>query len=709
MVRVKLELEGTKMKPARIDQQFLKSRRILEEMLQQRRGQFLKRSADVKKTFEENFQQLTDAILMEHFPKLRRYDLGFQLVDKSDDNSRGLGIRAFRVRTLAFIPFFYDNGMVGGYEIIFLPKENLCIPSSEAWLTYLTSKTGDLGKATDRVKEIAVIGMPNLLPLRRPMIFKAGSEKKLLPQAVRSHKKIACSLIAVCDKYPFLVDKLVKFYGTDLLKTALHVARQPDPVYYDRPVVHREMDENLIVYTEFDPLSETLGPRERHELEKKGYYVIDKRAQTQISRAIPESKLMRLVPIDSPGLYRVLDKDGKTREILVLYDMLASKLVGLDTEKNTIYAIASSNNLAPRTPPQDFARRPMAISKGTDTEFRAAVDALNKRFKNNPPYRGASDDNVILLVDKDGRAASVGQNVNVVSGGSRLEYLPRYRELVVPVDIVVIRRPAWKDKEFSDFVSEFTADPFTALIRDVENKSLSKLNIKFAAPYYVCNGVSMEKGQTLIHLMRDWGFRESDALNMLKHAARLKRVTYFVKRGEDWLGNMAGALNITDHPSPIFPPAPRVEFAPGYGGESRLEVDVWVPGLKRPLPIRSYLDPPEVKHIQIIKQLADANNGEAFDVGMLASLLNVSDSKELIDEYIPALVRGLDSLGRILLILYRHKDDLKERYGKEDYVVIMDKVKTNFKNVGELIIHLMQDNIDALFQGLETLETEEER
>lgn len=140
-----------------------------------------------------------------------------------------------------------------------------------------------------------------------------------------------------------------------------------------------------------------------------------------------------------------------------------------------------------------------------------------------------------------------------------------------------------------------------------------------------------------------------------------------------------------------------------------MEVDLWVPGLKRPLPIRSYLDPPEVKHIQVIKQLADSNNGEAFDVGMLASLLNVSDSKHLIDEYIPALMRGLDAMGRMLLILYRHKDVLKERYGKEDYVVILDKVKTNFKNVGELIIHLMQDDVDAVFQGLETLETSEEK
>ena len=123
------------MKPARIEHQFLKSEKILQEMLQQRRGQFLKRAADVKKTFEENFQQLTDAILMEHFPRLRKYDLGFQLVDKSDDNSQGFGIRAFRLRSLAFIPFFYDNGMIGGYEMIFLPKENVCIPSSEEWVT----------------------------------------------------------------------------------------------------------------------------------------------------------------------------------------------------------------------------------------------------------------------------------------------------------------------------------------------------------------------------------------------------------------------------------------------------------------------------------------------------------------------------------------------------------------------------------------------
>lgn len=695
------------MKPARIEHQFLKSEKILQEMLQQRRGQFLKRAADVKKTFEENFQQLTDAILMEHFPRLRKYDLGFQLVDKSDDNSQGFGIRAFRLRSLAFIPFFYDNGMIGGYEMIFLPKENVCIPSSEEWVTYLTSKTQSLGSGSNKVKEIAVIGMPNLLPLRRPMIFKAGSTNKLLPQAVRKHKKIACALVAACNKYPFLIDKIAKFYGVDLVKEALEIAKQPDPVYYDRPVVNRELDERLVIYTNYDPLSETLGPNERCELEKKGYYVIDKRAQTEVSKAIPETKLMRFIPVATPGLYRMLDNKGTVREIIVVQDMSGGRLVGIDMENNTVFTDPKGNMLTPKTAPGSVMNVPYAVSKGTEREFLAAIDALFKRFRNNPPYRpGEDEDKILLMVDAGGRASSIPVNKRIVAGGSRLEFLPRYGELVVPDDVVVIRQPSWKERLFTE---EFAFDPFNALVREVESNQLGKLSIKFAAPYYICNGKPMEKGAAMVHLMRDWGFREEDALRMLKNAAILKKTSYFVKRGEDWLGNLAGALQITDHPSPIFPEAPRIEFAPGFKGEGRLEVDLWVPGLKRPLPIRSYLDPPEVKHIQVIKQLADSNNGEAFDVGMLASLLNVSDSKHLIDEYIPALMRGLDAMGRMLLILYRHKDVLKERYGKEDYVVILDKVKTNFKNVGELIIHLMQDDVDAVFQGLETLETSEEK
>ncbi|GIW59070.1 MAG: hypothetical protein KatS3mg087_0136 [Patescibacteria group bacterium] len=700
------------------------SSQILKEMQKQKLGNTLKLAADVKKTFEENFQQLTDAILMEHLPRLRRYDLGFQLVDKSEDNSRGLGIRAFRLRTLGFIPFFYDNGMVGGYEMIYLPEQDVFLPTTEEWTVYLTSNMKkELGEASNKVREYAVIGLPNLLSLRRPLVFKSGSaSQKHLVAAVRQHKKLARALIHYCAAAPFLVEKIARFYGIGFLKEALAFAQEPDKVYYARPLSKRIQDEKLQIITEATATRELLSPYELEQLEKVGYIVRDKRTASELSQVIPKHRPIKLFPIDSPGLYQAVTKDGKDVTLLVLRDVVnPDQLIAFNTQQKKYYVFTPSRGIQLRN--LGFATKQhqiYAFSKSGDTEFQRAL----REFYNSFLERSGTDvEPGDILIDASGRAAFI-TGKPAVTEGNQLDYIKRYQELIVPEHYIRItdyggvsviepdghserkNRNSWKMGDPIDFAH----NPLEILVREHErNPRISKLTVKFAAPYYVCNGKALEKAEAFAHLMRDWNLSEKQAKVILKDAEMLKRAEYFVKFADDWLGSFEGLLSQHDRPGVLFPPAPEVGFAPGFPAKGKLEVDVWVPGLKRPMPVRSYLDPPEVKHIQIIKQLADSNDGEVFDVSMLAAILHVSDAQHLLEEYVPRLMLALDSLGRLLFIFYRHKDEMQDHYGKEDYTVIVDKLRTNFKNLGELVAQLFQENVDRLFDGLERLQNFEER
>ena len=90
----------------------------------------------------------------------------------------------------------------------------------------------------------------------------------------------------------------------------------------------------------------------------------------------------------------------------------------------------------------------------------------------------------------------------------------------------------------------------------------------------------------------------------------------------------------------------------------------------------------------------EANEGEVFDAGVFAILIRATRDEYLIDMYIPNLVKSLDTLGRLLFNLYYHSDRLKERYGETDYIKLLDSVKTNLENLGDLVIDLMQKDID---------------
>lgn len=119
--------------------------------------------------FEEAMSNLAHTYLRDKAPGLMPYEVGFQLIDKNDDNTKAVGITAFQVgKQWLYAPVFFLSGELKGHDILYLKNQDTCVPLRENWLNdILNKKPRTLGNAVDR--NSANLGMqpPDLMAFSR--------------------------------------------------------------------------------------------------------------------------------------------------------------------------------------------------------------------------------------------------------------------------------------------------------------------------------------------------------------------------------------------------------------------------------------------------------------------------------------------------------------------------------------------------------------
>ena len=711
---------------------------LLKRMQAQTLGPHLKRAAeDSKVTFESNFYKLTDAIISEQFPQLKQYDIGFQLVDKSKDNSKAFGIRAFRLKTLVFIPFFYDNGKVYGYELIYMPKQNLIVPSSTQWIAYLKRRTFDELGEGERSSDFGDFSTsPNLLPMRRPLTFKVASylhnlervftRKYTVPRVL---KDPGCSgaFLGLLDKYPYFAEKCASVYGKELFGSMVKQAIESVKSLQNVPKAYVPLDVQIksAAVRIYGPLSDTfeLSTKEVDQLNKKGYYIKDARDESEKSKVLQVPARLDLSIVSSPGVYEIYDKDLKKRKIVVLFkasseDVRSSSvhnaLPGLTTCK--YYAFLDGNST-----PKVFRRTEAAIyytKQLPQAEFDKVIEGLPQVTKNivdskkipkelsdiiknisdkedttNGPSPGSFDS--VLFVEPSGFYYESWDIGNVL-------YLSKGKSIRRNKDVTFIPENTRLAVRSSICGTSPSAD--SSYVLDELKKVAHPVKIYFDVNAdYVINNKRFEKLGALGHLVADWGLSESDALRMIKTAEICKQARFFVKRAEDF------PVRIHQEERPVVDLSGEVttEFAPGIRAVMPLEVERWVPGLKRPEPLANIMEPPPINVITTLKRISDANDGDVFDLGLLGGLLHNTRSAGVVKELVPDVMRGLDGLGRILFALYRHKEKFVDLYGKGDYERLLDQIRSNLELTGDVVMDIVQQKIDPYIRGFGGIESEE--
>ncbi len=120
--------------------------------------------------FEQAFASLAYAYIKDKSPRLLDFMVGFQLVERNQDNTKAMGIFGFRVgESWLYGPTFFLNGDLKGHELLYLKKSNTFVPMKENWVNYIISqKPHQLGEPSDETPQQMGAQMPNLRRIINP-------------------------------------------------------------------------------------------------------------------------------------------------------------------------------------------------------------------------------------------------------------------------------------------------------------------------------------------------------------------------------------------------------------------------------------------------------------------------------------------------------------------------------------------------------------
>lgn len=202
--------------------------------------------------FEQAFSNLAHAYIKDKAPKLLDYEVGFQLIEKNQENTKAVGVFGFKVGSQwLYAPVFFLNGDLKGHELLYIKSQDAFVPLKENWLNYLLGrKPSILGEGVNRNLNQLGVMPPNLYQLSRsPQKFAsaspvmqswaydavaalahAGSEQIDTSLSLEGFLKDAGApavrmLLEGCKQFPKIALALDKFYGPDFLERMVKHAR----------------------------------------------------------------------------------------------------------------------------------------------------------------------------------------------------------------------------------------------------------------------------------------------------------------------------------------------------------------------------------------------------------------------------------------------------------------------------------------------------
>lgn len=353
---------------------------------------FLDKSAtlggDPESSFEQAFGSLAFTYIKDKAPRLLDFMVGFQLVDRNEDNTKAMGIFGFKIGDQwIYSPVFFLNGDLKGHEMMYLKGQDLFVPQKENWVNHvLNAKPHILGEATPRSSQQLGVGTPDIRSLSMPPNFGKYSahqprfspwaklalpylgkwatervsqrypdllDRLHLPDLLSESLSLTKAAMVACQSYPEIERLCHEFYGQDFLKQALLKLRDK-AVIEERPNILRDIagaptkqaagppveiktDVDRLITENLTDLTES----ERERLLRDGILVRDRRTGDEVSKAYNVQLPADLVNPDGSGIYDVLTRPGEFQELLIINEAHTSRgrcdfatVVRADGQKN---------------------------------------------------------------------------------------------------------------------------------------------------------------------------------------------------------------------------------------------------------------------------------------------------------------------------------------------------------------------------------------
>jgi len=111
---------------------------------------------------ERTFADVAYARLRDKAPSMLDYLIGFQLIDKNEEETHAVGIFGFKVGSeWVYAPVFFINGELKGHDLMYIKGQDAFVPMTEEWVNYILNRRPSvLGEPEPRPR--------NEIPLRQP-------------------------------------------------------------------------------------------------------------------------------------------------------------------------------------------------------------------------------------------------------------------------------------------------------------------------------------------------------------------------------------------------------------------------------------------------------------------------------------------------------------------------------------------------------------
>jgi len=321
-------------------------------------------------SFEQAFSNLAHAYLRDSAPKLLDHEIGFQLLDRNRENTKAVGVFAFKVGSQwMYAPVFFLNGDLKGHELLYIKNQDMFVPLKENWVNYLLNRKPNIlgsgiqrnlsslgqrqpdftqlsrspskfGSAQPTLKEMMTAVLPTLAKtatMNTTTAFKELGESLHLGKFLKEARlETVDVLVKMCQHAPHLAEALEEFHGLGVIKEAIATIRERDRLANIKSVLTTEKTAEpkakgtLTVITYDLTVQKALPPEYTEEDQEKllrdGVLIKDQRDRDEVS--IPyniqvEQKFFN--PTES-GLYEVLVKPGEIeRCYIAVYPMGACK------------------------------------------------------------------------------------------------------------------------------------------------------------------------------------------------------------------------------------------------------------------------------------------------------------------------------------------------------------------------------------------------
>lgn len=377
--------------------------------------------------FEQAFSNLAHAFVKDKAPSLLDYEVGFQLMDRNEDNTKAIGIFGFKVGgQWLYAPVFFLNGDMKGTELLYLKDQDQFVPLKENWLNYILQRRPNvMGDKTDRNLQRLGVLSPDLQAFSRPPAkfasatgMEAGEaafaycalsnplaeEGLTLPNFLKeAGMEVVHSLLKGIEQFPAIGEAISKFYDLNTIKQAMAEAAQKEakaPKWLKQKQVNREEEENespkrakgvmeayngnvekkvmrekaaaVAVLTVKTVAQRGIGfeptDKEKEELLTDGISVRDERPETAIAYEVQTP--LKLVSPTETGIYDVLCRPSSFCKSLVINGPVGNK-----GTKNfaTVIDLDDSQKKWTNIHPGNLVTREKAVDKD---EYKELFDSL---------------------------------------------------------------------------------------------------------------------------------------------------------------------------------------------------------------------------------------------------------------------------------------------------------------------------------------------